>query len=94
MCIRDRSSKALVDQLVMEELLLQEAIKQKLADDPQIKRQLEMMQNNLLASSVVRKMLSENAPSEEAIKKEYDTAVAAMKGKEYKACLLYTSRCV
>ncbi len=79
------SSKALVDQLVMEELLLQEAIKQKLAEDPQIKRQLEMMQNNLLASSVVRKMLSENAPSEEAIKKEYDTAVAAMKGKEYKA---------
>ena len=79
------SSKALVDQLVMEELLLQEAIKQKLADDPQIKQQLQMMQNNLLASSVVRKMLSENAPSEEAIKKEYDTAVAAMKGKEYKA---------
>ncbi len=79
------SSKALVDQLIMETLLLQEAAKQKLADDPQIKLQLEMMQDNLLAGSVVRKMLSENAPSEEAIKKEYDTAVAAMKGKEYKA---------
>ena len=79
------SSKALVDQLIMETLLLQEAAKQKLADDPQIKLQLEMMQDNLLAGSVVRKMLSENVPSEEAIKKEYDTAVAAMKGKEYKA---------
>ncbi|MCC7219832.1 MAG: peptidylprolyl isomerase [Candidatus Contendobacter sp.] len=79
------SSKALVDQLIMETLLLQEAAKQKLADDPQIKLQLEMMQDNLLAGSVVRKMLSENAPSDEAIKKEYDTAVAAMKGKEYKA---------
>ncbi|MCC6134933.1 MAG: peptidylprolyl isomerase [Candidatus Contendobacter sp.] len=77
--------KALVDQLVMEELLLQEAAKQKLADDPQIKQQLQMMQNNLLASSVVRKMLADNTPSEDAIKKEYETAVAAMKGKEYKA---------
>ena len=79
------ASKSLVDQLVMEELLVQEAGKQKLAEDPQIKQQLEMVQRNLLASTVVRRMLSANAPSEEAIKKEYDTAVAAMKGKEYKA---------
>ena len=79
------ASKALVDQLVMEELLVQEAAKQKLADDPQIKQQLEMVQRNLLASTVVRRMLSTNAPSEDAIKKEYDTAIAAMKGKEYKA---------
>ncbi|MFO1423719.1 MAG: peptidylprolyl isomerase [Candidatus Competibacteraceae bacterium] len=79
------ASKALVDQLVMEELLVQEAGKQKLADDPQFKQQMEMVQRNLLASTVVRRMLSTNTPSEEAIKKEYDTAVAAMKGKEYKA---------
>ena len=79
------ASKSLVDQLVMEELLVQEANKEKLADDPQVKQQLEMVQRNLLASTVVRRMLSANAPSEEAIKKEYDTAVAAMKGKEYKA---------
>lgn len=79
------ASKSLVDQLVMEELLVQEAAKQKLADDPQVKQQMEMIQRNLLASTVVRRMLTTNAPSEEAIKKEYDTAVAAMKGKEYKA---------
>ena len=79
------SSKSLIDQLIMEELLVQEAKKQKLADDPQIKQQLEMAQRNLLASIVVHRMLSTNAPSEEAIKKEYDTAVAAMQGKEYKA---------
>lgn len=79
------ASKALVDQLVMEELLVQEANKEKLADDPQIKQQLEIVKRSLLASTVVRRMLSENAPSEEAIKKEYETATAAMKGKEYKA---------
>jgi len=79
------ASKALIDQLVVEELLVQEAEKQKLADDPQVKQQLDMIKRNLLASSVVRKMASVNGPSEEAIKKEYETAVAAMKGKEYKA---------
>lgn len=79
------ASKALVDQLVMEELLVQEANKQKLADDPQIKQQLEIVKRSLLASTVVRRMLTENAPSEEAIQKEYETATAAMKGKEYKA---------
>ncbi len=79
------ASKALVDQLVMEELLVQQAAREKLADDPQVKQQLAMMQRNLLASTVVRRMLSANAPSEDAIKKEYETAVAAMKGMEYKA---------
>ncbi|MBE2295424.1 MAG: peptidylprolyl isomerase [Phycisphaerales bacterium] len=79
------ASKSLVDQLVMEELLVQQAHKEKLEDDPQIKQQLEMIERSLLASTVVRRMLSEHAPSEEAIKKEYEAAVAAMKGKEYKA---------
>ncbi|MCB1770762.1 MAG: peptidylprolyl isomerase [Candidatus Competibacteraceae bacterium] len=79
------ASKALVDQLVMEELLVQEANKEKLGDDPQVKQQLEIVKRSLLASTVVRQMLSENAPSEEAIQKEYETAIAAMKGKEYKA---------
>ena len=79
------ASQALVEQLVMEELLVQEANKQKLADDPEIKQQLAMVERSLLASTVVRRMLSESAPSEDAIKKEYETAVAAMKGKEYKA---------
>jgi peptidyl-prolyl cis-trans isomerase C len=44
-------------------LLVQEADKQKLADDPQIKQQLEMVQRSLLASSVVRRMLSEKRPA-------------------------------
>ncbi len=79
------ASKSLVEQLVLEELLVQEADKQKLAEDPQIKQQLAMVQRSLLASSVIRRMLSQSAPTEEAIKKEYETAIAAMKGKEYKA---------
>lgn len=79
------ASKALIDQLVMEELLVQEAAKQKLAEDSEVKQQLAMVERSVLASTVVRRMMSDYKPSEEAIKKEYDTAVAALKGKEYKA---------
>ncbi|MGB2973777.1 MAG: peptidylprolyl isomerase [Candidatus Competibacter sp.] len=79
------ASKSLIDQLVLEELLVQQADKQKLAETPEIKQQLAMVQRSLLASSVIRRMLNDNAPGEDAIKKEYETATAAMKGKEYKA---------
>ena len=79
------ASKALVDQLVLEELLVQQANQQKLAEDPEIQQQLKMIERSLLASTVMRRMLNADAPSEEAIKKEYETAIAAMKGKEYKA---------
>lgn len=79
------ASKALVDQLVLEELLVQQATEQKLTEDPEIQQQLKMIERSLLASTVMRRMLSADAPSADAIKKEYETAVAAMKGKEYKA---------
>lgn len=78
-------SKTLVDQLVLEELLVQEANKQKLADDPEVEKQMKMVQRNVMASTVIQRVIGKSAPSEEAIKKEYNTAVAAMKTKEYKA---------
>jgi peptidyl-prolyl cis-trans isomerase C len=77
--------KALTDELVIQELLVQEADKQKLDKDPQFLQQLEMVKRNLLATAVVRKVLSEKPIIEEAIKKEYETATAAMAKKEYKA---------
>lgn len=86
------ANKWLRDQLVMEELLVQEADKQKLADDPQNQQRLEMLKRQVLIRAVLDKVKSQNVPSEEAIKKEYETAIAAMKAnqakepnKEYKA---------
>lgn len=75
----------LVNELVTQELLVQEAEKERLADDPQVKAQLEMLKNNALATAVVRRWLSEHTPSDEDIQKEYTTATAAMGKKEYKA---------
>jgi peptidyl-prolyl cis-trans isomerase C len=79
------ASQALIDQLILEELLVQEAHQQNLTEDPEIQQQLTMIQRSLLASTVMRRMLNADAPSADAIQKEYETAVAAMRDKEYKA---------
>jgi peptidyl-prolyl cis-trans isomerase C len=78
--------KALTDELVLQELVVQEAKKQNLEKEAQFIQQMEMVKRNLLASAAVRKMLSEHPLSAEAIKKEYDDTKASMAAnKEYKA---------
>jgi peptidyl-prolyl cis-trans isomerase C len=81
--------KALLDAMVTQELLVQQAKKENLDKDPQVvaqmeqlQLQLEMVKRNLLTRAMIDKVLSENQPSEEDIEKEYK----AMEGKqEYKA---------
>ncbi|PWV59465.1 peptidylprolyl isomerase [Plasticicumulans acidivorans] len=75
----------LIDELVMQELLVQKADAEKLAQDPEIAAQLDLLRRNLLATFAVRKYLKTAQPSEADIKAEYDKAVAMMKVKEYKA---------
>lgn len=77
--------KTLIDELVIQELLVQEAKEQNLDEDPQVVSQMEMARRNLLATAVVRKLVSEQAPTEEAIKEEYKGLMTATPDKEYKA---------
>jgi peptidyl-prolyl cis-trans isomerase C len=74
----------LTNELVLQELLVQEANKVKLESDPQFIQQLELVKRNLLASLLVRRMVGQQKPTEEAIKQEYDKARAGMDSKEYK----------
>lgn len=76
--------KALVDELVIQELLVQKAEEQNLAQDPEVALQLELIRRNLLATAALRRQLQEQPPSEEAIKEGYEEATAEQ-GKEYKA---------
>ena len=77
--------QTIIDELVTQFLLAQEAEKQNLGENPQIALQLEMVRRNLLATAAVRNFLDEHAPSEEAIQEEYEAVTETMKGKEYKA---------
>jgi peptidyl-prolyl cis-trans isomerase C len=77
--------KALVNDLINQELLLQEAERQKLVEqDPQLAMQLEIARRNLVATAVIRKLLSEQRPSEEVLKQESERLAASLTKKEYK----------
>jgi peptidyl-prolyl cis-trans isomerase C len=77
--------KMLADELVVQELLVEEAKKQNLEKDPQFIQQMDLLKRNLLASTAVHKVLSEHPVSEEAIEKEYETTKASLAKEEYKA---------
>ena len=77
--------KSLIDEMVIQELLVQEAKKQNLAENPEFALQKAMVDRSLLATAAVREFMSERAPSEEDIQQEYENAVGALAKKEYKA---------
>jgi len=71
--------------LVARELLNQEAEKQNLANDPQVAAKLENARRDVMVQAEVERFRKTATVTEEEIKKEYDTRVAAMKATEYKA---------
>ena len=77
--------KSLVDEMVVQELLVQEAKKQNLDENPEIALQKAMVDRSLLATAAVREYMSERAPTEEDIQQEYEKAVGTLSKKEYKA---------
>ena len=74
-----------IDGLIARELLRQEAEKQNLAKDPTIASKIENAGREILVQASVENFRKTAAVTEEELKKEYDTRVAAMKNTEYKA---------
>ncbi len=77
--------QALTEEMVIQELLVQAAQKEGLDKDPQLAIRLELARRGLLAQNLIEKMLAGQAPTDEDVKKEYDTLAAAIDTKEYKA---------
>ncbi len=73
----------LIDDLIQQELLIQEAQKKNLLKPEELEIQLETMRRNLLARAAVQHILSTLQPTEEAMKKEYDAMIAGMHAQEY-----------
>jgi peptidyl-prolyl cis-trans isomerase C len=80
-----KARQTLTNELIIQELLFQEAEKQKLTEDPQLAQQLAMLEHSFLANAAIRKLLTEQAPSKAEIQQAYKTAVATMANQEYKA---------
>jgi peptidyl-prolyl cis-trans isomerase C len=82
---RNPQGDELLEELVVQEVLVQEAVDQGVDQNPEILQALEIRRRNFLAQTLLQQYLENNKPSDEALKEMYDQASAQDAGKEYKA---------
>lgn len=75
----------LVEELVQRELLIQDATAKKLDQSPEFIAHLNDAKKALLSQSDLQNFIAANPVTEDEVKKEYDSKVAAEKGLEFKA---------
>jgi peptidyl-prolyl cis-trans isomerase C len=75
----------LVDELIQREILVQDAIKQKLDQSPEVIAQLEAAKKAILTQASLQNYLKTNPITDAELKKEYDSKVGGANGTEYKA---------
>jgi peptidyl-prolyl cis-trans isomerase C len=77
--------KAIINQLAMQILVSQEAIKKNLDKTPEVIDQIKLTQQSILANAFVQDYIKNNPVSDDMLKVEYDKIKAQMSGTEYKA---------
>ena len=75
----------LVDELVQREVLVQDAMKKKLDQSPEVVAQLDAAKKAILTQASLQAYLKANPITDAEIKKEYDSKVGGANGTEYKA---------
>lgn len=78
--------KSLLDNLITNEVLAQEAAKKGMDKNEELKLRLDIIKQTLLARTYVQEYAKNNPPSEEALKAEYEKLKSHIGGKkEYRA---------
>ena len=75
----------IVQQLALQMVIAEEAVKKGLDKSPEVNDQLEMIKQSVLANAYVQDFIKNNPVSDEALKAEYDRIKANISGTEYKA---------
>jgi len=81
----EQSRKAILDTLINQELLAQEAEKKGLAKSSDVVTQVELARQNALARAVVEDYVKGHPIKEEAVRAEYDKVKAQRGGQEFRA---------
>ena len=71
----------LLDYVITSQLLLNEAKKANLADDPEVKEQMRIAQDNILEQTYLERKVAAGV-TDDAIQKRYDETVKSQPGKE------------
>jgi len=77
--------EAVKDNLVRIELIAQQAEKDGLSQDPEVVTKLELTRLNLLQQAAAQKYLKDRVPTEEELRKEFDSQIASSSMVEYHA---------
>ncbi len=76
---------AILEQMTMQMVLAEEAVKKGLEKTPDVVDRLDMVRQSVLANAWVQDFMKNSAVTEEALKAEYERIKAAAAGTEYKA---------
>ena len=77
--------KAIIDQLAMQMVVAEEAVKKGLDKTPEVAEQIEAVKSSVLANAYVRDFIKNNPVSDDAVKAEYERIKATVTGNQYKA---------
>lgn len=77
--------KAIIDNLALQMLVAEEAVKKGLDKTPEVADQLAGVRQSILANAYVQDFVKSNPVTDDMLKAEYDRLKAMMTGAEYKA---------
>jgi peptidyl-prolyl cis-trans isomerase C len=77
--------KAIIDQLAMQMVVAEEAVKKGLDKTPEIAEQIDAVKASVLANAYVRDFIKNSPVSDDMVKAEYERVKATVSGKELKA---------
>ena len=69
-----------MEEFISQELLVQEAVKAKLDQDPDVALTLEIQRRNTLASAALRDYVAKHPPTEEDLSTDYEAVIAEVSG--------------
>lgn len=76
---------AIIDQLALQMVVADEAVKKGLDKDPEVSEQIATLRQSVLAGAYVQDYAKKNPVTDEMLKAEYDRIKATVSGTEYKA---------
>jgi peptidyl-prolyl cis-trans isomerase C len=77
--------RAIIDQLALQTVIAEEAIKQGLDKTPEVTEQVAAIKQAVLASAYVQDFVKNNPVTDDRVKAEYERVKATVTGTEYKA---------
>ncbi len=77
--------KSIVDKLILQTLVAEEAVKKGLDKSPEVIEQIDLVRQSVLANAYVQDLIKSSAASDDVLKAEYEKIKATITGSEYKA---------